>query len=1062
MTDELNLEGGIALVGMACRLPQASNLSAFWELLAAGREPLSHWSDEELLADGADPAELSLPNYVKSGFALEEPDLFDASFFGLNPREAQVMDPQHRLFLECAWATFEDAAIVPTSFAGPIGVYAGAALSTYLLHNVYPQRRRLRPMDDLQILLLNDKDFLPTRLSYLLNLKGPSVNVQTACSTSLVAVHMACQGLLNGECDLALAGGVSVRVPQRTGYLYRENMISSRDGHCRPFDAEASGTLLGHGAGAVLLRPLADALEAGDHIYAVIRGTAINNDGALKVSFSAPSIEGQTAVISEALAIAEVEPETVSYVEAHGTATELGDPIEMEALSQAFANTPQGSCALGSVKGNLGHLNPAAGVVGLIKTALALHHEHLPPSLHYQAPNPKIDFENSPFFVNTELREWRRGAVPRRAGVSSFGMGGTNAHAVLEEAPTPPESDAGRSHQLLLLSARTEASLEQNSVELARFLGVRPEPPVWTPRTERNLRGEWERGEGGEGFPAVEHRPQKSIRAVPAELRETNPHLCLADVAHTLQVGRSQFPFRRAVVVSSAAEASKALESGEGCLDSWEEKVNRPVAFLFSGQGTQYPEMAAGLYAAEPVFRREVDQCAEILRPLLGRDLRTLLLTPEDPTQDDADVRAVALRQTALAQPALFTVELALARLWIHWLGGPPRAMLGHSLGELVAATVAGVFSREGALHLVATRGRLMQEMPAGSMLAVDLPAADLESRLTGGLALAAVNGPHRCVATGPTLEAGALERALGADGVVCRKLHTSHAFHSSMMEAAAEAFLPAVEKLELNPPEIPFLSNLSGDWIRKEEATSPRYWARQLRETVRFSAGLEKLLAEPEQILLEVGPGKSLTTLAGGHPDRSRQQPVFASLRTARDGQPDLAFLLTTLGKLWLAGASIDWQAFAADERRRRLPLPTYAFDRQSYWIDPPTPSADPLDPLPLAVPPAAPKARRFGKAFVAPRSPLEQEVADLWRSLLGVAEIGAEDDFFDLGGDSLTATQVAARLREDHGLALELAELFEHPTVEGLARVIETWRWARGDTTTEAATDDREEGSL
>ncbi|MFB2983004.1 type I polyketide synthase [Microseira sp. BLCC-F43] len=904
----------IAIIGMAGRFPGAKNVEEFWQNLCNGVESISFFSDEELAAAGVDLALLNNPNYVKANAVLEDIEMFDASFFGFTPREAQAMDPQQRLLLECAWNALENAGYDSQTYPGRIGIYAGSSMSSYLYRNLSsnPDLLKLVDFDWLQqqdpISLGNDRDYLTTRISYKLGLTGPSMSINTACSTSLVAVHTACQSLLNYQCEMALAGGVSIQVPQTAGYLYREGGIASPDGHCRTFDAKAQGTLFCSGLGLVLLKRLEDALADGDYIYAVIKGSAINNDGTQKVSYTAPSVDGQVGVITEALAVAGISPETISYMEAHGTGTALGDPIEVAAMTQAFraSTDKKGFCAIGSVKPNVGHLNRAAGIASLIKTVMALKHQLIPPSLNYEQPNPNLDFANSPFFVNTTRRQWQTNGTPRRAGVTSLGFGGTNAHAVLEEAPVTEPSDASRSWQLLLLSAKTDSALEAATKNLAAHL-------------------------------------------------KQHPDLNLADVAYTLQVGRRGFNHRRMLVCRDLADAVTALETldPKRIVTQSQEPKERSVAFMFSGQGSQYVNMALELYQLEPTFREQIDLCAEILQPYLGShlglgeaeppgcrsqvepgnetiDLRDLLYPREDKAQEAAE----QLKQTSITQPALFAIEYALAKLWMSW-GIHPAATIGHSIGEYVAACIAGVFSLEDALSLVAARGKMMQQMPPGSMIAVPLSERELQPYLGNNLSLALINGPSRCVVSGTGEAIDGLEKQLAAQGVEGRRLYTSHAFHSEMMEPVLDSFAELVKKVTLHPPEIPYVSNVTGTWITAEQATDPNYWAKHLRQTVRFAEGLQQLFQDADQILLEVGPGRTLSTLALQHPDKPSEQVVLTSVRHPQESQSDLAFLLNTLGKLWLAGVQVDWSGFYEGERRHRLPLPTYAFDLKRHWIE-------------------------------------------------------------------------------------------------------------------------------
>jgi acyl transferase domain-containing protein len=879
----VNERNAVAIVGMAGRFPGAASVDEFWRNLRDGVESVVSFTDEELAAAGVDRETYSQPNYVRARAPLDDVELFDAALFGINPREAEMMDPQQRLFLECALEALESAGYDSQRYEGAIGIFGGANISTYL-GILYSNPERIRSFGMYNTLLANDKDYLTTRVAYKLNLRGPAVTVQTACSTSLVAVHLACQSLLNGECDLALAGGVAINLPERSGYAYEPHGIGSPDGHCRAFDAQAQGTVGGSGVGLVVLRRLAAARADGDPILALIRGTAINNDGSLKLSFTAPSVKAQAQVVAEAQAVARIEPDTIGFVEAHGTGTSLGDPVEAGALIRAFQSRTarRGFCALGSVKTNIGHLDAAAGIAGLIKTVQSLRHGEIPPTLHFRAPNPQIDFASSPFFVNSSLIEWPSRDRPRRAGVTSLGIGGTNAHVVLEEAPPRRPTGAARAAQVLVLSANSADALERATDGAARYL------------------------------------------------RE-HADVSLADVAYTYQVGRRIWPYRRALVAHDPREAAEALEQRSPRVASLvSEARERPVCFLFSGQGSQYPGMGLDLYRSEAVFREQVDLCAELLAGPLGLDLRRVLFAGAEGYGDDGN----DLNSTALAQPALFTVEYALARMWMEW-GVAPRAMLGHSIGEYVAACLAGVFSLEAALRLVVTRGRLMQGLPGGAMLAVPLSAVEIESRLRDGLALAAVNGPSLCVIAGPDMAVASLRGDLIARGIECRQLHTSHAFHSSAVEPILEEFTREVRRADPQAGKVPYISNVTGTWQTAAAATDPSYWAVHMRQSVLFGPGIELLLREPETVLLELGPGDSLAALARRHPDRRPEQMVLASMRHPRSRTADLDVALGALAHLWLAGVSLDWKGFHRDAYRQRLALPAYPFERRRYWVE-------------------------------------------------------------------------------------------------------------------------------
>ncbi len=821
----------IAVIGMAGRFPGAESLQAFWENLRDGVESISFFSDEELEAEGVPTAFLNDPHLVKAGGVLEGVEQFDAAFFDYSPQEAEIMDPQQRLFLECAWGALEDAGYNSEEYPGRIGVYAGAGLSSYLLFNLHPNLDVMEAVlsGAREVEIGNGSDYLATLASFKLKLRGPSVTVQTASSTSLVAVCLACQSLLNYQCDMALAGGVLIRIPQRTGYFYREGGILSPDGHCRAFDARARGTVGGSGTGVVLLKRLEDALADRDHIYAVIRGWAVYNDGASAASYEAPSVDGQAEAIAEALALAGIGPETLGYVEAHGSGTPLGDAMEIAALTKVFRTQTQrkGFCAIGSVKPNIGYLSHASGVAGLIKTCLALENKLIPPTIHFDQPNPEIDFENSPFYVNTELREWRPDGAPRRAGVSSFGAGGTCAHIVLEESPVSTSESSSLGH-LLVWSAKSESALEEMTTNLVRHL-------------------------------------------------QQYPGLDLADVAYTLQAGRKTFDHRRALVCHGLEDALEALEvlDPDRVFTRFQERRDRPVVFVFPGQDTPPASLSSELYQSEPAFRKAVDLCSELLEDHLGLDLREELC-PE------AGVGGLKGQLSpALGEPALFVIEYALAKLWEGW-GVQPEAMIGWGVGEHVAASLARVLSLQDALTVVAARGRLVETGHSGSRAAVPLPGEEMQDLAAPFLGLSA-----ECVI--------------------------------------------------LEPPRIPFVSSVSGTWILDEEATNPSYWIHHLGQVDRHAEGLREVLSDPDPVLLELGSGQALKALKeeerGGAADR-----LVASFNgPAADSFPEAFSLLDALGRLWLAGCPVDWSRVVDGKPYRRVPLPTYPFERQRYWIEPP-----------------------------------------------------------------------------------------------------------------------------
>lgn len=875
----------IAIIGMDGRFPGARNIVEFWNNLCNKVESITYLGDEELKASGVSKAELDNCNYVKARPILDGLEYFDAPFFGIPPNEARIMDPQQRISLECAWSALENAGYNPEEYKGNIGVFAGAKMNTYIF-NLLSNQDVLKSNSILQLIVGNDLAFLSTRISYKLNLRGPSYTVLTACSTSLVAVHMACQSLLMDECQIALAGGVTVDVPHRVGYIYQEGGIFSPDGHCRPFDAKAQGTTFGSGLGFVVLKRLEDAINDKDYIYAVIKGSATNNDGSQKASYSAPSVEGQTRVIIDALTYSGVSPDTITYIETHGTGTPLGDPIEILALTNAYRayTERKGYCAIGSVKSNIGHLDAASGIVSLIKTTMGLDKKLIPPSLNYNEPNPKIDFDSSPFYVNKELTKWEKSEFPRRGAVSSFGFGGTNTHVVLEEAPLSYQSRASRSWQLMTFSAKTQDALKRNMSNMADFLS-------------------------------------------------NNSSYSLADVAYTLKVGRKNFEYRNMFIcrdTDDVVDILKAPDSKRICKNSGE-PGQKSVVFMFPGQGSQYVNMTREIYNTETVFRIEVEKCCEILKNITGFDLRDVLYV-EETCRDEAELM---LKKTIITQPVLFTIEYALAKLLISW-GIYPKAMIGHSLGEYTAACISGVMTLETALSLIAARSKLMQQLQGGVMLSVSLPESELISIIGDKVSLAAVNGPSLCVVSGDAEAVCELEKILLEQGVNHRRLHTSHAFHSKMMEPVIGDFKEIIQGFELLPPKFPYISNLTGTWIKEEEAVNPDYWASHMRETVRFADGIASIFKLPGKILLEVGPGTSLCTFVRQCHAGDIKTSVFPTVRHPMDRQPDMAFLLNTVGLLWLEGAKINWKEFYRNEERFRVPIPSYSFEKHRYWVEP------------------------------------------------------------------------------------------------------------------------------
>jgi tyrocidine synthetase-3 len=1055
-TDENNNLTGleIAVIGMAGRFPGAKNIEEFWKNLENGIESVTFFSNEELGKEGIDPGALENPLYVKTGGSmLENNDCFDAFFFGYSSTEAEIMDPQMRIFHECIWEAFENAGYDPYYCKRLIGCYAGGASNFMWEASIrFMASTEQEGITSFEAEQFYNKDYLCTRLAHRLNLRGPAVAVQTACSTSLVAIHLACQGLLCSECDIAAAGGVSIVYLKKSGYEYVEGMIASPDGHCRAFDEKAKGCFGGDGVGVVVLKRLNEALRDRDQIYAVVKGSHINNDGVEKAGYTAPGVEGQAAAIRTALQIAEVEVETIGYVETHGTGTTLGDPVEFEGLKLAFNTGKKQFCALGAIKTNIGHLNSAAGVAGFIKTVLALKYKRIPPTLHYMTPNPKIDFKNSPFFINTQLREWVNQGYPLRAGVSSFGIGGTNAHVILEEAPPAKDHEVSpsRNFQLLLFSAKTASALQEVT----------------------------------KGF---------------VEYIKKYPGIDMADAAYTLQVGRRAFAHREMLVHSSLAGAVQVLEtSASDKVHTYTLKKNedRVVVFMFPGQGSQYENMGLELYQKEPVFQKEMNRCFDIAKPLLGYDLREILYPGEFtassgnpgirvqrgqgeefdneisviPDGPAAKIGARDIDQTEVAQPILFIFSYALANLLMRW-GIKPYAMIGHSIGEYIAACLAGVFSLEDALKLVVLRGKLMQRIPGGAMLGLQLPEEEVTPFLNDDLWLAAVNSTALSVVSGTYEAIAALQAKLQEKGYNTRYLHTSHAFHSNMMDPILDEFKEHVKTIRLNKPAIPYVSNVTGQLITEQQVVDPGYWVQQLRRTVQFSRGIEVLLEEGYSTFVEVGAGNVLTTFVRQHMARKPSHLLVSLVKPPRETASDLEFLLNGIGHLWLYGNNLDWSEFYAKEKRNRVQLPTYPFERESYrrqfemmgylgyMINGLKGFSNKADSLSIPIPPIPGKyttpvtrqetgkkedlqlfqrTRELTTQYAPPRNEVEFKLVQIWQRFFGQQEVGIYDSFYDLGGDSLKAISLAPIVRGTVNVDIPLSEFFQRYTIEKLAEYI------------------------
>ena len=1023
---------GIAVIGFEGRFPKSPDLETFWENLIQENECISFFDKEELLKEGVDPGLLESPDYVPARGTIDDIDRFDASFFEYSPNDAVLMDPQQRLFMEAAFLALENSGYGDARIRPRTGVFAASSTNTYLISNVITNPSILKTFGRFQIQILNQQDALATQISYKLNLTGPSMTIQTACSSSLVALHVACQSLLNGECDLGLSGAVSIRVPHKEGYLYQKEGIGSPDGHCRPFDAEAAGTVSGNGVGVVILKRLEEALEDGDDIKGIIRATAVNNDGSHKVGYTAPSLDGQAEVIAEAMAIADCDFRSISYTEAHGSGTLLGDPIEVAALVKAHRTENEDTkyCKLGAVKSNIGHLDAAAGIAGLIKTLLCMKHRKIPTTLHANRPNPKIDFENSPFTPCAELEEWIADKYPRRAGLSSFGIGGTNTHVVIEEAPVARESGPSRKTQIIPLSAKNVASLD---------------------------------------------RAAENLKCVFNDSQDID----LADAAYTLSVGRQGFVKRRAIIAGSADELVSALgnEGDSVVFDGDHGQSAKSIVFMFPGQGSQFMNMGRGLYCSEKVYRETFDHCADILSPLLGEDIREILFRDQT-TEEDGKI----LNDPKYGGPILFAVEYALTALWREW-GVEPNILIGHSLGEYVAACVSGVFSLEDALRLVSIRGRLMMSCLSGSMMVVACSEEELMGILPDSLDIAAVNSKESYTVAGDSESVDRFSELLLEKKITHKKLDTQIAYHSRMMDPVVDEYLEAVKSATLNAPDIPIVSSASGDWLSDEQAGDPAYWAKHLRETVRFFDGGCMLVENPANAFLEIGPLTFTGEMLLWGPEGTRPLAVssmpnrfmevgmqsFADqMKLWRKGksaptqkvswnrekqiESEGEHLQKAIATLWTHGCDIEWSNYFGEEFRNRISLPGYSFSDQRYWIDPVIPSV-PSEETPGirismtengddsdtdAVAEALRNRPSLSSAYIEPRNDRERKIANMISEVLGVSPIGVRDDFFELGGDSLKGVRLVSELKETFDVSASLEALFANPTIEGLSQAV------------------------
>ena len=986
----------IAIIGMAGRFPGANSIEEFWDILKNGKETIQFFSNEEL--DPAIAIDIKNdPDYVAARGIIDGADQFDAAFFEINPKLAELMDPQQRIFLEIAWEVLEKTGCLPHQYKGTIGVFAGTGTNSYYYNNVHGHSRLIDQVGSFQVMTVNEKDYISSRTAYQLNLKGPAVSVYSACSTSLLAIAQAVESIRNGQTDIAVAGGASITSPLKSGHLYQEGAMLSKDGHCRSFDANATGTVFSDGAGVVLLKGIEAAKKDGDTIYAVIKGVGINNDGGGKGSFTAPSSEGQAHAIAMAIRDAAIDPSTIGYIETHGTATPLGDPIEIEGLKMAFGDQPLNQfCAIGSVKSNMGHLTAAAGVTGLIKTALAIHHKKIPPSLGFDRPNPNIDFKNSPFYVNTSLSEWRTESY-RRAGVSSFGVGGTNVHVVMEDYEMAlPESSGSRHFQLITWSAKSENSLAGYAAKLAAFT-------------------------------------------------KQNNDINLADIAFTLHSTRKDFNYRRFVLAQNTDQLVRALEQDAVSLQrNHLKELPAEKVFLFPGQGSQYLNMGLSLYQQETVYREAVDACAAILLPLLETDARQIIF----PTEINETAEEL-LKNTRYTQPAIFVTEYALGKLWMSW-GIEPSVYCGHSVGEFVAACFAGVVSLEDALFLIAARGKMVSELPRGSMLSVRAKAADLKAILPASLSIAAINSNQLFVVAGEIEAIDGFSKILNEKSIANKKLQTSHAFHSSMMDPIVDEFEKIISQVKLNHPRKPIVSTVTGSWLTDAQATDPQYWSGHLRSTVLFGEAIETILNHGNVLCIEVGPGNALSTLVKQQ-SSGRTIQTITSLENNSCQKSEYESLLKALGQVWLNGIKPDWKSFYSDQKRNKINLPAYSFDRKICWVSlVTTPAANDQSFFSTNITlngQSIPQNKTISTEMISTQPVMRKEnliekIKEILEDAVGIdtANCLANMTFLELGLDSLLLTQLALTFKKKLGLPITFRQLNEDfATLETLAQYLD-----------------------
>lgn len=984
----------IAIIGMSGKFPGADNVGEFWDNIKNGVESVEFFTEEELIEGGEDPELIKNPAYVPANSYLKNKEYFDSDFFGFRPDEAKLMDPQMRMYHECVWEALEDAGCSIEGQKNKIGMFAGAGNNTnWVVYSELLNQQGL--VDRFTASNLNDSRFIPTKMSYYLNLRGPSVFLDTACSTSLVAIQQASKSLILGDCKIAIAGGISLTNKAKSGYMYHEGMILSKDGHCRTFDENASGTVGGEGAAVVVLKTMKNAIEDGDHIYAIVKGGGVNNDGNSKVGYTAPSVDGQTEAIMMAHKWSKIEPESVSYIEAHGTATKMGDPIEVEGLKRVFGKSTEKYCGLGALKTNIGHLDAAAGAASVIKTAMALKNRLMPPTINFSSANPDINFLNTPFYVNTELKKWENGEHPLRAGVSAFGIGGTNAHIVMEEAPDQEPSSESRAYQMLPFSAKTPKALNRIINKYISYF-------------------------------------------------ENNSNEKLSDIAYTLQVGRSTFAYRKTITANNTSEAIDQLKAELDAKEFYFDKQNTPrKVFLFSGQGAQYVNMGKELYDQEKTFQVAMDECFSIIKATTGRDLKAIVFS------DQKD----KINLTRNTQPLLFAIGYSLVQLLKEW-GIAPDMMIGHSVGEYAVACVSGVFSLKDALTLIVKRGELMQGVESGDMLSVSATEKRLNQYLNGreDISIAAINSTELCVVAGTKTAIENFKSQLDKLNVGNSILRTSHAFHSYMMDDILKTFEIEVRKVNLNKTTIPFISNLTGKPITDEEATNPMYWVKHLRNTVKFEVGVNLLLQQKNTVFIEIGPGKVLSSLVKSNSNKLKSHVVINTMRSPKDQVNDIEHLMNGVSKLWKSGIQIDWVNFYKNEKRRKVSLPTYSFERIKYPVN--------VDAFKIISKMMAGQHQTdlntlltddFSENSSADETNEKSSTSDLisddsvhasllniWENFFGKNNLEDDDDFFEIGGDSLKAITIINRINKNFRVDINLTEFSSNSTIKGLASLI------------------------